>query len=74
MTYVDAVDENGHLTRYGHIMAEFPISPFHSRVLIASSKEFHCSEQVCTIVSLLAGQDLYTSSRNTQVAGKLFIK
>jgi HrpA-like RNA helicase len=70
---LDAIDEHGHLTHLGQIMADFPISPFLSRCLISSSKDFHCSEQVLTIISLLSVEDLFITPRGKErqeAAGK----
>ncbi|KAI9470820.1 MAG: P-loop containing nucleoside triphosphate hydrolase protein [Benjaminiella poitrasii] len=50
-----AIDENGKITKLGHQMSNFPLSPSLARVLIASSIEYGCSYEVLIIVSIMAG-------------------
>jgi pre-mRNA-splicing factor ATP-dependent RNA helicase DHX15/PRP43 len=54
LIYLDALDNNGRLTNLGSIMAEFPLDPQMSKMLIASP-EFRCSNEILTIVSMLSG-------------------
>ncbi|CAO3575875.1 unnamed protein product [Absidia cylindrospora] len=55
-----AIDDVGRLTPLGDQMSGFPLSPFLSRVLVASAVTFGCSYEVVTIASLLAGEmDLF---------------
>ena len=58
------MDEHGHLTHSGSVMADFPISPFLSRCLISSAHDFKCSEQVLSIVSLLSVEDFFVTTRS----------
>lgn len=59
-----AIDEEGKLTKLGDQMSYFPLSPSLARVLVASAEEYHCSYEVVTIVSILAGDlDLFKSPR-----------
>ncbi|PVV04493.1 hypothetical protein BB560_001013, partial [Smittium megazygosporum] len=48
-----ALDEEGLLTRIGRKMAEFPMNPELSKMLLLSS-ELKCSEEVLTIVAMLS--------------------
>jgi ATP-dependent RNA helicase DHX8/PRP22 len=48
-----ALDDEGLLTRLGRKMAEFPLEPSLSKMLIVSS-ELQCSEEVLTIVAMLS--------------------
>ena len=50
-----ALDEEGLLTRLGRKMAEFPLEPPISKMLIASV-DLGCSEEVLTIVGMLSAQ------------------
>ncbi|KAI7902270.1 P-loop containing nucleoside triphosphate hydrolase protein [Cokeromyces recurvatus] len=50
-----AIDENGRITKLGHQMSSFPLSPPLARILIASSIEYGCSYEVLIIVSMMAG-------------------
>ncbi|KAI8825670.1 P-loop containing nucleoside triphosphate hydrolase protein [Fimicolochytrium jonesii] len=58
-----AVDEHGHLAQLGSKMAELPISPFLSRVLISASLDFHCASEALTIVSMLSVEEVFTTPR-----------
>jgi pre-mRNA-splicing factor ATP-dependent RNA helicase DHX38/PRP16 len=50
---VGALDNTGELTDIGRQMVEFPLDPSLSKMLI-SSKDFDCSEEILTIVSMLS--------------------
>lgn len=47
-----ALNHQGHLTRLGRRMAEFPVDPQLSKAII-QSEQFGCTEEVLTIVSML---------------------
>uniref|UniRef100_A0A7S0R6B2 RNA helicase n=2 Tax=Pyramimonas obovata TaxID=1411642 RepID=A0A7S0R6B2_9CHLO len=53
-----ALDEEGLLTRLGRKMAEFPLEPPMSKMLIASV-DLACSEEVLTIVAMLSAQNIF---------------
>lgn len=55
LNYLAALDDDGNLTELGKIMAEFPLDPQMSKLLI-TSPEFSCSNEILTIVSMLSGQ------------------
>ena len=48
-----ALDDEGLLTRLGRKMAEFPLEPALSKMLIAST-ELGCSDEILTIVAMLS--------------------
>ncbi|KAI8061182.1 P-loop containing nucleoside triphosphate hydrolase protein [Gongronella butleri] len=55
-----AIDDVGRLTPLGDKMSAFPLNPSLSRVLVAAATEYHCSHEVVTIISLMAGElDLF---------------
>ena len=56
-----ALDDDGNLTTLGSIMAEFPLDPQLSKMLIVSP-EFKCSNELLTIVSMLSGMPVLTMS------------
>jgi HrpA-like RNA helicase len=58
------VDEHGHLTHVGKIMADLNISPFLSRTLISAAQDFHCSDEILSIASLLSVEDFIISPRS----------
>jgi ATP-dependent RNA helicase DHX8/PRP22 len=53
-----ALDEEGLLTRLGRKMAEFPLEPQLSKVLLASV-DLGCSEEVLTIVAMLSVENCF---------------
>eukprot|EP01038_Epipyxis_sp_PR26KG_P008427 gene8427-11397_t len=48
-----ALNDRGELTKLGRRMAEFPLDPMMSKVLIAS-EQYGCSSEILTIVSMLS--------------------
>lgn len=48
-----ALNDRGELTKLGRRMAEFPLDPMLSKMLIAADK-YKCSEEVLTIASMLS--------------------
>jgi HrpA-like RNA helicase len=53
-----ALDTEGLLTRLGRKMAEFPLEPQQSKMLIAST-ELDCSEEALTIVAMLSVESIF---------------
>jgi len=49
---LSALDDDGFLTKLGRKMAEFPLDPSLSKILIVST-EMGCSEEILTIVAML---------------------
>eukprot|EP00803_Ostreobium_quekettii_P000314 evm.model.scf_193.5 EVM.evm.TU.scf_193.5 scf_193:32945-51100(-) len=60
-----ALDDEGMLTRLGRKMAEFPLDPPMSKVLIASV-DLGCSEEVLTILAMLSAQNIFYRPREKQ--------
>lgn len=54
LNYLEALDDDGNLTPIGQAMAAFPMDPELSKCLL-SSPQFHCSEEVLSIVAMLSG-------------------
>ncbi len=53
-----ALDEEGLLTRLGRRMAEFPLDPTLSKVLLAAC-DLSCAEEMLTIVAMLSVESLF---------------
>ncbi|KAH9458984.1 hypothetical protein MJO28_010337 [Puccinia striiformis f. sp. tritici] len=53
LNYLAAFDDDGNLTPLGEIMAEFPLDPQLSKMLI-SSPEFKCSNEILSIAAMLS--------------------
>lgn len=60
LNYLGALDNDGELTELGSLMAEFPLDPQLSKMLIAST-DFNCSNEVLSITSLLSGIVLFVT-------------
>ncbi len=60
-----ALDEEGLLTRLGRKMAEFPLDPPVSKMLIASV-DLGCSEEILTIIGMLSAQNIFFRPREKQ--------
>jgi pre-mRNA-splicing factor ATP-dependent RNA helicase DHX16 len=48
-----ALNDRGELTKLGRRMAEFPLDPLMSKVLI-TSEDYHCSSEILTIMAMLS--------------------
>ncbi len=55
---MDALDEEGLLTRLGRKMAEFPLDPNLSKMLL-TSVDLGCSDEIITIVAMLSVQAVF---------------
>ena len=60
-----ALDDEGLLTRLGRKMAEFPLEPQMSKMLIASA-EYGCSHEIVTIVAMLSVQSVFFRPKDKQ--------
>ena len=62
---LQALDDEGELTEEGQMMAEFPLAPDLSRVLIGSPK-FKCTNSALTLVAMLSSQNPFLRPRDAQ--------
>jgi ATP-dependent RNA helicase DHX8/PRP22 len=62
---LEALDEEGLLTRLGRKMAEFPLEPQLSKMLI-TSVDLQCSEEILTIVAMLSVQNVFYRPKDKQ--------
>jgi ATP-dependent RNA helicase DHX8/PRP22 len=56
--YLSALDDEGLLTKVGKKMAEFPLEPPLSKMLLTSI-DFGCSEEIITIISMLSIPNIF---------------
>jgi len=63
--YLGSLDDEGLLTRLGRRMAEFPLEPQLSKMLL-TSVDLQCSEEIITIVSMLSVQNIFYRPRDKQ--------
>ena len=54
LNYVAALDDEGNLTELGSMMAEFPLDPQMSKMVIASC-DYNCSNEILSLASMLSG-------------------
>jgi len=62
---LEALDDDGLLTRLGRKMAEFPLEPVLSKTLL-SSVEFRCAEEVLTVVAMLSVEGIFYRPKDKQ--------
>ncbi|XP_060604333.1 ATP-dependent RNA helicase DHX8-like [Ruditapes philippinarum] len=62
---LSALDDEGLLTRLGRRMAEFPLEPMLSKMLIMSV-QLSCSDEILTIVSMLSVQNVFYRPKDKQ--------
>ncbi|KAJ6455674.1 P-loop containing nucleoside triphosphate hydrolase protein [Mycena sanguinolenta] len=63
LNYLTALDDEGNLTQLGAIMAEFPLDPQMSKMLIVSP-EFRCSNEMLTITAMLSVPNVWLRPNN----------
>jgi ATP-dependent RNA helicase DHX8/PRP22 len=61
--HLGALDNEGLLTRLGRKMAEFPLDPPSSKVLLASV-DLGCPDEIITIISMLQVQNVFYRPKN----------
>ncbi|XP_065366675.1 ATP-dependent RNA helicase DHX8-like [Calliphora vicina] len=66
---LSALDDEGLLTRLGRTMAEFPLEPNLSKMLIMSVA-LQCSDEILTIVSMLSVQNVFYRPEDKQNKAK----
>ena len=62
---LSALDDEGLLTRLGRRMAEFPLDPNLSKMLIMSV-HLQCSDEILTIVSMISVQNVFYRPKEKQ--------
>ncbi|KAG7090599.1 hypothetical protein E1B28_009702 [Marasmius oreades] len=60
-----AIDDEGNITALGRTMAEFPLDPQLSKMLIASP-ELKCSNEILTITAMLSVSNIWVRPANAQ--------
>ena len=58
LNYLGALDDECNLTQLGSIMAEFPLDPQLSKMLI-NSAHFNCSNEILNITAMLSGAQVF---------------
>ncbi|KAM6499208.1 P-loop containing nucleoside triphosphate hydrolase protein [Amanita muscaria] len=63
LNFLAAIDDDGNLTPLGRIMADFPLDPQLSKMLIVSP-EFKCSNEILTITAMLSVPNIWLRPNN----------
>ncbi|AEY94834.1 FAAR180Cp [Eremothecium gossypii FDAG1] len=58
LNYLACLDDEGNLTPLGRLASQFPLDPMLAVMLIGSN-EFHCSEEILTIVAMLSVPNVF---------------
>eukprot|EP00826_Nyctotherus_ovalis_P005737 TRINITY_DN11305_c0_g1_i7.p1 TRINITY_DN11305_c0_g1~~TRINITY_DN11305_c0_g1_i7.p1 ORF type:complete len:479 (+),score=149.72 TRINITY_DN11305_c0_g1_i7:48-1439(+) len=61
-----SLDDEGLLTKLGRVMAEFPLEPPLSKMLL-TSVDLSCSDEIITIVGMLSVQSVFYRPRDKQI-------
>lgn len=62
---LEALDDEGLLTKLGRLMAEFPLEPQLAKMML-TSVDLGCSEEIITVVSMLSVQNVFYRPREKQ--------
>ncbi|TPX18019.1 uncharacterized protein E0L32_011930 [Thyridium curvatum] len=65
LNYLACLDDDGGLTTLGSMASEFPLDPTLA-VLLISSPEFYCSNEILSIVSLLSVPQIFVRPANNR--------
>ncbi|XP_073059573.1 pre-mRNA-splicing factor ATP-dependent RNA helicase DEAH1-like isoform X2 [Primulina eburnea] len=64
---LSAVNKHGELTKAGRRMAEFPLDPMQSKMIVASHK-YQCSDEIISIAAMLSiGNSVFYRPKDKQV-------
>lgn len=67
LNYLGAVDDEGSLTEIGSMMAEFPLDPELSKMLLTSC-DFRCSNEILSITAMLSVPQCFVRPSDQQKA------
>jgi pre-mRNA-splicing factor ATP-dependent RNA helicase DHX15/PRP43 len=62
LNYLGALDDEGELTQVGSLMAEFPLDPQLSKMIVASP-QFKCSNEAVSIAAMLSIPNVFVRPR-----------
>lgn len=63
LNYLEALDDEGELTKTGEMMSEFPLDPQMSKMLVDSPK-FRCGNEMLTIAAMLSIPNVFVRPNN----------
>lgn len=65
LNYLACLDDEGELTHLGRLAAEFPLDPTLA-VMLISSPEFYCSNEILSLVALLSVPQVFNRPANAR--------
>ncbi len=65
LNYLACLDDEGELTRLGSLASEFPLDPALA-VMLISSPEFYCSNEILSITALLSVPQIWVRPNNNR--------
>ncbi|KAK0634658.1 P-loop containing nucleoside triphosphate hydrolase protein [Bombardia bombarda] len=65
LNYLACLDDDGELTKLGSLASEFPLDPALA-VMLISSPEFYCSNEMLSITSLLSVPQIFVRPNNAR--------
>ncbi|KAK0626926.1 pre-mRNA splicing factor ATP-dependent RNA helicase PRP43 [Immersiella caudata] len=65
LNYLACLDDDGELTKLGSLASEFPLDPALA-VMLISSPEFYCSNEILSITSLLSVPQIWVRPNNAR--------
>jgi pre-mRNA-splicing factor ATP-dependent RNA helicase DHX15/PRP43 len=65
LNYLACLDDDGELTQLGSLASDFPLDPSLA-VMLISSPEFYCSNEILTITSLLSVPQIFVRPNGAQ--------
>lgn len=66
LNYIGALDDEGELTKYGAQMADMPLDPLLSKMLLSSCDQFSCPNEILSIVAMLNIPNVFVRPRDQQ--------
>lgn len=67
LNYLGALSDDGELTNIGSLMAEFPLDPQLSKMLVAAP-EFRCSNEILSIAAMLSVPNVFVRPKEAMKA------
>uniref|UniRef100_A0A7S2UZ15 RNA helicase n=1 Tax=Fibrocapsa japonica TaxID=94617 RepID=A0A7S2UZ15_9STRA len=67
LNYLGALDDDGNLTDLGNRMSELPLDPQLAKMILASP-EFHCSNEMLSIVAMVSVPTIFLRPKEAQKA------
>jgi pre-mRNA-splicing factor ATP-dependent RNA helicase DHX15/PRP43 len=64
LNYIGALDDDGELTVYGAKMADMPLDPLLSKMLLTACDKYSCVNEILSIVSMLNVPNVFIRPRD----------